>query len=102
MPLYADTFELCQAGDTATLYSMIHAVTEDQECSIQLPQAAIAPGCFDVGCGVSGQDVGPIQVSTGRGIDSVASAAACQELCAQVCSASLLLPLLLINLAADV
>jgi hypothetical protein len=42
-PVYADTFELCQAGDPATLYTMIHAATEDQECSIHLPTVSPPP-----------------------------------------------------------
>ena len=41
---------------------------------VQLPHTPIAPGCFDVGCSISGGSIDTI--------DGVASAAACQELCA--------------------
>ena len=48
----------------------------DGECEVDLPHTPISPGCFDVGCAIAD----PANVAQ---IDGVASAAACQELCAQ-------------------
>jgi hypothetical protein len=76
LPVYTDVFERCQAGDPATLFTLIHSASMNGECEIQLPHTPISPGCFDVGCRIT--DI----VSVAQ-IDGVASAAACQELCAQ-------------------
>jgi hypothetical protein len=76
-PIYEDVLEMCQAGDAATLFTEIHDITLDNECRVHLPHTPIAPGCFDVGCSIGGNDL-----PNGM-IDGVASAAACQELCAE-------------------
>ena len=75
MPIFEDVLEMCQAGDTDTLFNQIHDVTLANECRVHLPHTPIAPGCFDVGCSIPGGSIDTI--------DGVESAAACQELCAQ-------------------
>jgi hypothetical protein len=76
LPVYSDVFERCQAGDTATLFTLIHTATMNGECEIHLPHTPISSGCFDVGCAIA-------DAANVAEIDGVASAAACQELCAQ-------------------
>ena len=76
LPVYADVFQQCQAGDVATLFTLVHTAAMDGECEVDLPHTPISPGCFDVGCAIAD----PANVAQ---IDGVASAAACQELCAQ-------------------
>lgn len=73
-------FEKCQAGDVATLFTLVHTTTMNDECEITLPHTPISPGCFDVGCAIAGSADGNGLL---QGIDGVSSAAACQELCQQ-------------------
>ena len=79
MPVYADVFAQCQAGDAATLFTLIHEANVDGECRVELPHTPISPGCFDVGCAIQGAADG----SHRKDFAGVASAAACQELCQQ-------------------
>jgi hypothetical protein len=74
LPIYTDVFEMCQAGDPATLFTLIHDVTIDGECEISLPHTPISRGCFDVGCRID-------DTSDVRQIDGVNSPQECQELC---------------------